>query len=97
MAQLSRVLTWSGFLHTTLDLSPCPGQHRRQVIQSELVELATHQIGYGEHDFGSFEFNGERVFWKIDYRQRGTQFGAEDPSDSGGTCRMITIMLAEEY
>jgi len=53
--------------------------------------------GYGEHDFGSFEINGERVFWKIDYLQRGTQFGAEDPSDNGGTCRMITIMRAGEY
>ena len=52
---------------------------------------------YGEHDSGLFEINGERVFWKIDYLQRGTQFGAEDPSDNGGTCRMITIMRAEEY
>ena len=52
---------------------------------------------HGEHDFGSFKIAGERVFWKIDYLQRGTQFGAEDPADNAATCRMITIMLAEEY
>jgi hypothetical protein len=22
---------------------------------------------YGEHDFGAFEHNGNRIFWKIDY------------------------------
>jgi len=52
---------------------------------------------HGEHDFGSFETDGERVFWKIDYLQRWTQFGAEDPADNAATCRVITIMLAEEY
>jgi hypothetical protein len=25
---------------------------------------------YGEHDFGSFEFDGENVFWKIDLYER---------------------------
>lgn len=52
---------------------------------------------YGEHDFGAFELDGEEVFWKIDYLERGTQFGAENPADNARTCRIITIMLAEEY
>lgn len=52
---------------------------------------------YGEHDFGAFAVEARRVFWKIDYLQRGTQFGAEDPSDNARTCRVMTIMLAEEY
>jgi hypothetical protein len=52
---------------------------------------------YAEHDFGAFEIEGTRVFWKIDYLQRGTQFGAEDASDNAATCRVMTIMLAEEY
>jgi Protein of unknown function (DUF3768) len=51
---------------------------------------------HGEHDFGAFEVGGERLFWKIDYLQRGTQFGAEDPSDNVSTCRIVTIMLAED-
>lgn len=52
---------------------------------------------HGEHDFGAFEVAGRRLLWKIDYLQRGTQFGAEDPSDNAATCRIITIMLAEDW
>ena len=52
---------------------------------------------HGEHDFGAFEIEGQRVFWKIDYLQRGSQFGAEDPADNARTCRVMTIMLAEDY
>jgi hypothetical protein len=52
---------------------------------------------HGEHDFGSFLIGTERVFWKIDYLQRGTPYGAEDPANNATTCRMITIMLAGEW
>ena len=52
---------------------------------------------HGEHDFGSFELSGERVFWKIDYLERGTQLAAENPCDNATTFRVITIMLAEEW
>lgn len=52
---------------------------------------------HGEHDFGAIDIHSKRVFWKIDYLQRGTQFGADDPADNAGTCRVITIMLAEEW
>jgi hypothetical protein len=49
---------------------------------------------YGEHDFGSFEHNGIRVFWKIDYYDRNLEYGSEDPSDPAQTTRVLTIMLA---
>src|SRR5579862_5002238 len=49
---------------------------------------------HGEHDFGAFELDGEEVFWKIDYLERGAPFGAADPADNIRTCRIITIMLA---
>lgn len=52
---------------------------------------------YGEHDFGAFATQGHRIFWKIDYLERDTQFGANDPADNARTCRVMTIMLAEEY
>ena len=50
-----------------------------------------------EHDFGSFEFGGERLFWKIDYYAPDLQLGSEDPADIGKTIRVLTIMLASEY
>jgi hypothetical protein len=52
---------------------------------------------HGEHDFGSFELEGSKVFWKIDYYDLAGHFGAEDPSDAKRTLRVLTIMLAEEY
>ena len=53
---------------------------------------------YGEHDFGVFEIDSRRCFWKIDYFDcRDPDLGAEDPADSANTERVLTIMLAEEY
>ena len=53
---------------------------------------------YGEHDFGSFELDGQKLFWKIDYFSKADpDLGAENPSDPATTERILTIMLAEEY
>ena len=54
---------------------------------------------YGEHDFGSFELGGHKLFWKIDYFEKGTDYmnGAETPENSTTTDRLLTIMPAEEY
>jgi len=41
---------------------------------------------YGEHDFGSFELDGEKFFWKIDYYD-----GQE------GIDNLLTLMLASDY
>ena len=50
---------------------------------------------YGEHDFGSFEVAGNKVFWKIDYYTEDLSSGC-DPLDP--RCRrVLTILLAEEY
>ena len=52
---------------------------------------------HGEHDFGSFEFNGEQFFWKIDYYDRRFKGASDDPSDPKKTSRVLTIMRAGEY
>lgn len=52
---------------------------------------------HGEHDFGSFEFLGEKLFWKLDYYAPDMQHDSEDPADIAQTIRILTIMLAEEY
>ena len=52
---------------------------------------------HGEHDFGSFEVAGRKIFWKIEYYDAAMQFGSEDPTDESQTTRVLTIMLAEEY
>jgi hypothetical protein len=52
---------------------------------------------HGERDFGAFDHNGRKIFWKIDYYDRSMTKGSEDPSDPAQTVRVLTIMLASEY
>ncbi len=52
---------------------------------------------HGERDFGAFEHEGERIFWKIDYYDRTLTYGSENPADPTQTVRVLTIMLASEY
>jgi hypothetical protein len=51
---------------------------------------------YEEHDFGSFEVDGQTIFFKIDYYDKALAFHSPDPADPSVTERVITIMLAEE-
>jgi hypothetical protein len=50
-----------------------------------------------EHDFGSFEVDGQQLFFKIDYYDSSLNQHSPDPADPSVTERIITIMLAEEY
>lgn len=52
---------------------------------------------YGEHDFGSFDYNGETIYFKIDYYDKNYQYLSEDPSNPDVTNRVMTVMLASEY
>jgi len=51
---------------------------------------------YGEHDMGSFDMEGTRCFWKIDYYNLNMTAGSEDPADPSITTRVLTIMRADE-
>ncbi|MEO1703710.1 MAG: DUF3768 domain-containing protein [Pseudomonadota bacterium] len=50
-----------------------------------------------EHDFGSFPFKGQKLFWKIDYYAKDMMHGTQNPADLEITMRVLTVMLALEY
>jgi Protein of unknown function (DUF3768) len=52
---------------------------------------------YGEHDFGAFTVEGERILFKIDYLDRALTGHSPDPADPTVTTRVLTVMLGEEY
>lgn len=52
---------------------------------------------YGERDFGAFEIEGQRLFWKIDYYDLNLALASPDAADPAVTRRVLTLMLAEEY
>lgn len=52
---------------------------------------------HGEHDFGSIDWRGTRLLWKIDYCDRDLLFGSPNPADAEVTTRVLTILLASEW
>lgn len=52
---------------------------------------------YNEHDFGAFDVEGQRFFWKIDYYDMKFEYRSPDPADPTKTFRVLTVMLADEY
>ena len=52
---------------------------------------------FGEHDFGSFRFAGETIFWKFDYYDLDLTMHSPDPAEPDVTARVLTILLGCEY
>ena len=52
---------------------------------------------YGERDFGSFEYQGQVIFWKVDAYDKDLAYGSPDPTDPAVTTRVLTVLLASEY
>lgn len=59
--------------------------------------FTTENDPYGEHDYGSFLFEGQRIAWKIDYYDATLTGGSPAPADPDRTTRVLTVMLVEEY
>ena len=52
---------------------------------------------YAEHDFGAFDYQGQRFLWKIDAYGQFLKFGSEDPANPDITTSVLMIMRADEY
>ena len=72
--------------------------HRALAATAVFAAFTADNDPHLEHDFGSFQLDGQTLFWKIDYFDKAdSNLGAEDPSDPVTTARVLTIMLADEY
>ena len=60
-------------------------------------QFETENDPYGEHDFGAFDDEGQKFFWKIDYYDPSLTYHSDDASDPEKTVRVLTIMRADEY
>lgn len=89
----------AGRLFQTQGISALPPAEQ-SAIREKVETFADFTPGndpHGERDFGAFEHEGKRVFWKIDYYDRTLTKGSESPADPSQTVRVLTIMLASEY
>jgi len=89
----------AGRVFKTSGISSLPEEDQSEIMEkAETFNAFTPDNDpYGERDFGAFEHNGQRIFWKIDYYDTTMTKGSEDPSDPKQTVRVLTIMLASEY
>ena len=52
---------------------------------------------HNEHDFGAFQYEGEKLFFKIDYYDLSLKAHSPNAADPKQTHRVLTVMLASEY
>jgi hypothetical protein len=82
----------------TPGVSELPAETRTAILSAvrSFDKFDADNDPHREHDFGSFEIEGETYFWKIDYYAPDLRSGAENPA-LPETSRVLTIMRADEY
>jgi len=75
-------------LVVTCGIASLEDQEVAKILQKvkEFDDFDKDNDPWEEHDFGSFQHNGNKIFWKID------NYNGQD-----GYNLVLTIMLAEEY
>jgi len=88
-----------GQVYMTRGIQALPDEDRLQVFNlvKTFNDFSEDNDPYKEHDFGAFDYKGERIIWKIDYYDKELKQGSEDPADPAQTTRVMTVMMAYEY
>jgi hypothetical protein len=94
-----RTTMTGGRVMMTAGVDALPSDVKAMVIRrvATFMAFTADNDPHAEHDFGSFELAGRKLFFKVDYFDSAMEFGSEDPADPSKTTRVLTIMLAEEY
>ncbi|TIC80521.1 DUF3768 domain-containing protein [Crenobacter intestini] len=96
---LRRSLCFGGMLVLTQGVRALPTPLQLALLRrlQAFDDFSADNDPHGEHDFGSLEFDGVRVLWKIDYYDASLRSLSEDPADLAVPRRVLTLMLTEEY
>ena len=83
----------------TASVAAMAADRRRRLVEKvqSFSQFPGADDPYGEHDFGAFEDEGVRFFWKIDLYDQTMKFGSPDAADPAVTVRVLTVMRADEY
>lgn len=107
-SRLSRMAALNDQLRTTFSggqvvltrgIAELPATDKAAVLQKvrEFDDFHEGNDPWGERDFGSFEHNGVKIYWKIDYYDADIRYGSQDPCDPDLTTRVLTVLLSTEY
>ena len=90
---------WGGRVMMTAGVAALENPVRNAVVEKIKAFDAVDDDNdpWGEHDFVGVELDGQTYFAKIDYYDRKLEAHSEDAADPEKTCRVMTIMLAEEH
>ncbi len=58
-------------------------------VIAEFSDFNKENDPWQEHDFGSFMYQEETIFWKIDYYDKNIEYGSADPLDPEKTIRVL--------
>ena len=88
-----------GSVMLTSGIASLGTQAQRVILKKvrEFEDFGPNNDPYGEHDFGSFTFEGATIIFKIDYYDASLTMGSNDPADISITKRVLTILLANEW
>lgn len=89
----------NGRLMLSAAIAAMPEADRKAIIDQVRLfrDFTEANDPHGEHDYGSFDYKGQRICWKFDYYDPVLRFGSEDPADPAQTCRVLTVMTPLEY
>ena len=66
-------------------------------LVQNFIDFTPDNNPYSENDFGTFDYKGEKILWKIDYYDLKNKYHSEDPSNPYITNRILTIMKVFEW
>jgi len=94
-----RRLGAAGTVFVTAGINALPSEAQARILSQVVAFDAFTEDNdpYGEHDFGSFEFEAQTIFWKIDCYDLDLVYGSPNPADPAVTKRVLTVMLSGEY